>query len=80
MEYCKCGSIKEFGVCSNRRCAYMDNKLREWIIDGVLLRYTEPVTRKEAEEKVDEAILEMRKMAQKAREDRLSKFLKPYTG
>jgi type IV pilus biogenesis protein CpaD/CtpE len=46
----------------------------------VLLRYTEPVTRKEAEEKVDEAILEMRKMAQKAREDRLSKFLKPYTG
>lgn len=59
IQYCKCGSIMEFGICSNRRCPERDSRHREWIVGGMLLRYPEPVTRKEAEEQAgQEALLQ----------------------
>lgn len=48
MQYCKCGSILIYGVCSNKRCPEADNALREWIIDGAEVKFKEPVTYTEA--------------------------------
>ena len=48
MDYCKCGSIQIFGVCSNRRCPLANRENSEWIIDGELVRFTAPVTLDEA--------------------------------
>lgn len=52
MNYCECGSIKEFGVCSNRHCKVSDRKSRNWIIDGRLYRFLELLTYSEAVEAV----------------------------
>lgn len=48
MNYCECGSIQTFGVCSNRRCPLANRENGEWIIDGELVRFTKPVTLEEA--------------------------------
>jgi hypothetical protein len=49
MDYCACGSVQIFGVCSNRRCPLANNEHTEWIIDGELVRFSAPVTLEEAE-------------------------------
>ena len=49
MDYCECGTIKELGVCMNRRCtANPDIKSRTWIIDGAEVRFERELTLEEA--------------------------------
>lgn len=48
-DYCKCGTIKELGVCMNRRCtANPDIKSRKWIIDGAEVKFEKELTYAEA--------------------------------
>ena len=42
--YCKCGSITDFRVCSNKHCLETDRDNTDWIIDGKLVRFREAVT------------------------------------
>jgi hypothetical protein len=47
MSYCAiCQSLMINGECSNRHC---NKPCREWVVDGVLVRFKEPVTKEEAE-------------------------------
>lgn len=48
MEFCKCGSMKEFGVCSNRHCPINNREATTWIIDGTEYRFKDPVTFEDA--------------------------------
>lgn len=50
MNFCKCGSITTFGVCSNKHCPETNREATELIIDGTEYRFKEPVTRKKAVE------------------------------
>lgn len=48
MKYCNCGSILEYGICSNKHCKETNREAADWIIDGVEYRFKEPVTYDEA--------------------------------
>jgi hypothetical protein len=50
VNFCKCGSITTFGICSNRHCTETNREAAEWIIDGTEYRFKEPVTREKAVE------------------------------
>jgi hypothetical protein len=76
-DYCECGSIKIFNVCTNRRCPLLDSKQTSWIIDGELLLFPEPVTKAEAEKLREEGQAKVKNVYRqnKTREERL---LKPW--
>lgn len=49
--YCiKCGSLKNKGICSNKKCMYTSNdeKKDRWEINGVFIESREPITKEEA--------------------------------
>lgn len=51
MEYCKCGSLIDI-ICTNKRCPDKNNSLRKWVVEGIEYKFTEPMTKSEAEEAV----------------------------
>lgn len=48
MNYCKCGSMLEFGVCSNRHCQEANCENVSWIINGHEYKFKKPITLEEA--------------------------------
>ena len=50
MDFCKCGSIKIDGECTNEHCPEKNKKSKEWIIDGKERDFTKPISYEEAVE------------------------------
>jgi hypothetical protein len=48
MEFCKCGSMKKNGKCSNNRCPEKDQKRKDWVAGGIVMDFKKPVTYEEA--------------------------------
>jgi len=48
MEFCKCGSIKKAGKCTNLHCTETNQKRKDWIAGGVNMAFKKPVTYEEA--------------------------------
>lgn len=48
MEFCKCGSIKVEGKCSNARCPGKDQKRKDWVVGGMAMDFKRPVSYEEA--------------------------------
>jgi len=69
MDFCKCGSIKTTGICSNRRCPEKDSKQRVWIINGVQVKFKQPVTFQEAIETTEETVARIREEVALKRQD-----------
>jgi hypothetical protein len=46
--FCKCGSLKSGGKCTNKNCPEMGSKRRVWLINGEVLDFRKPVTHEEA--------------------------------
>ena len=55
MKFCRCGSLENLGVCSNRHCPYGERKDKRWVIDGKLHVFKNNVTYQEAVELVEKA-------------------------
>jgi hypothetical protein len=48
MEFCKCGSIKKDGKCSNEHCPEKNQKRKDWVVGGLAMDFKKPVTYEEA--------------------------------
>lgn len=48
MEFCKCGSMRINGKCSNEHCPDKSDKHKDWVIDGRVMDFKKPVTYDEA--------------------------------
>jgi hypothetical protein len=44
MEFCKCGSIRVNGKCSNVHCPNNTQKHKDWVIDGRKMDFKKPVS------------------------------------
>ena len=52
MDFCKCGSIIQDGICTNIHCMTRNEAVSSWIINGKLERFKKPVMLAEAQEAV----------------------------
>lgn len=48
MEFCKCGSIKKNGKCSNTYCPEKTQKRKDWIVGGKIMDFKKPVSYEDA--------------------------------
>lgn len=48
MDFCKCGSIKINGECSNEHCPEKDQKRKDWVTGGMAMDFKKPVSYEEA--------------------------------
>ncbi|MDP4117553.1 MAG: hypothetical protein Q8903_15575 [Bacteroidota bacterium] len=48
MDFCKCGSIKINGKCSNAHCSEKNQKRKDWVVGGMAMDFKKPVSYEEA--------------------------------
>lgn len=75
MLFCKCGSIINNGLCTNKHCETRNESLSSWLIHGISYRFRRPLTITEAMEAVkDKSTLVIKFKAPD------NTTVKPYTG
>ncbi|MCX8128862.1 MAG: hypothetical protein N3I35_02035 [Clostridia bacterium] len=48
MDFCKCGSMKKNGKCSNQHCPEKNQKRKDWVAGGMVMDFKKPVSYEEA--------------------------------
>ena len=50
MDFCKCGSFKKNGKCTNEHCPEKNQKRKDWVAGGIAMEFKKPVSFEEASE------------------------------